>query len=100
MRRAAVVIGIFLVSCTGACTLRRHAEPLSPYCRGGPPLAGVYHPQRLVVKNRCRVAVGTVRAVKFEDYDGDVTSTSGSTRPMTASSTTATGGSAATSSSS
>lgn len=72
MRRAAVVIGIFLVSCTAACTLRRHAEPVSPYCRGGPPLAGVYHPQRLVVKSRCRVAVGTVRAVKFEDYDGDV----------------------------
>ena len=72
MRRAAVVIGIFLVSCTAACTLRRHAEPLSPYCRGGPPLAGVYHSQRLVVKSRCRVAVGTVRAVKFEEYDGDV----------------------------
>ena len=72
MRRAALVIGIFLVCCTAACTLRRHAEPLSPYCRGGPPLAGVYHPQRLVVKSRCRVAVGTVRAVKFEDYDGDV----------------------------
>ena len=72
MRRAAVVIGIFLLSCTAACTLRRHAEPLSPYCRGGPPLAGVYHPQRLVVKSRCRVAVGTVHAVKFEDYDGDV----------------------------
>jgi hypothetical protein len=72
VRRAAVVIGIFLLSCTAACTLRRHAEPLSPYCRGGPPLAGVYHPQRLVVKSRCRVAVGTVRAVKFEDYDGDV----------------------------
>ena len=66
------MIGIFLLSCTAACTLRRHAEPLSPYCRGGSPLAGVYHPQRLVVKSRCRVAVGTVRAVKFEDYDGDV----------------------------
>ena len=72
MRRHAVVIGIFLLSCTAACTLRRHAEPLSPYCRGGSPLAGVYHPQRLVVKSRCRVAVGTVREVKFEDYDGDV----------------------------
>jgi hypothetical protein len=66
------VTGIFLLSCTAACTLRRHAEPLSPYCRGGSPLAGVYHPQRLVVKSRCRVAVGTVRAVKFEEYDGDV----------------------------
>jgi hypothetical protein len=72
MRRAAVVIGIFVVSCTAACTLRRLAEPVSPYCRVGPPLAGVYHPQRLVVKSRCRVAVGTVSAVKFEDYDGDV----------------------------
>jgi hypothetical protein len=72
VRRAAVVIGIFLLSCTAACTLRRHAVPLSPYCRGGSPLAGVYHPQRLVVKSRCRVAVGTVRAVKFEEYDGDV----------------------------
>jgi hypothetical protein len=72
VRRAAVVIGIFFLSCTAACTLRRHAEPLSPYCRGGPPLAGVYHPQRLVVKSRCRVAVGTVHAVKFEEYDGDV----------------------------
>jgi hypothetical protein len=66
------VTGIFLLSCTAACTLRRHAEPLSPYCRGGSPLAGVYHAQRLVVKSRCRVAVGIVRAVKFEDYDGDV----------------------------
>ena len=66
------MIGIFLLCCAAACTLRRHAEPLSPYCRGGSPLAGVYHPQRLVVKSRCRVAVGTVRAVKFEDYDGDV----------------------------
>jgi hypothetical protein len=66
------VFGIFLLSCTAACTLRRHAEPLSPYCRGGPPLAGVYHPQRLIVKSRCAVAVGTVREVKFEDYDGDV----------------------------
>jgi hypothetical protein len=72
VRRAAVVIGIFLLSCTAACTLRRHAASLSPYCRGGPPLAGVYHQQRLIVKSRCSVAVGTVRAVKFEDYDGDV----------------------------
>jgi hypothetical protein len=26
--------------------------------RGGNPLAGVYHPSRLRVKSRCRVAVG------------------------------------------
>jgi hypothetical protein len=72
VRRQAVVIGIFLLCCTAACTLRRQAAPPSPYCRGGPPLAGVYHPQRLVVKSRCSVAVGIVRKVKFEPYDGDV----------------------------
>jgi hypothetical protein len=72
VRRQAVVIGLFLVCCTAACTLRRQAAPASPYCRGGSPLAGVYHPQRLVVKSRCGIALGTVREVKFEDYDGDV----------------------------
>ena len=72
MRRAAVVIGLFLVSCAAACSLRRPAAPASPYCRGDSPLAGVYHPQRLRVKSRCRVAIGTVRKVKFEAYDGDV----------------------------
>jgi hypothetical protein len=72
VRRAAVVTGIFLLCCTAACTLRRQVALPSPYCRGGPPLAGVYHAPRLVVKSRCRVAVGTVREVKFEEYDGDV----------------------------
>src|SRR6476659_7687618 len=72
MRRPAVVIGLFLVCCAAACTLRRQVAPLSPYCRGGNPLAGVYHPSRLRVKSRCRVAVGTVGNVVFERYDGDV----------------------------
>ena len=72
MRRPAVVIGLFLVCCTAACTLRRQVTPPSPYCRGGNPLAGVYHPSRLRVKSRCRVAVGTVSKVVFEPYDGDV----------------------------
>ena len=72
MRRPAAVIGVFLVFCASACSLRRHAAPPSPYCRGGSPLAGVYHPQRLHVKSRCRAANGTVRQVKFEEYDGDV----------------------------
>jgi hypothetical protein len=72
VRRQAVVIGIFLLCCTAACTLRRQAAPPSPYCRGGPPLVGVYHPQRLVVKSRCSVAVGTVSKVKFGPYDDDV----------------------------
>jgi hypothetical protein len=46
--------------------------PPSPYCRAGPPLAGVYHPERLEVKKRCAVVSGTVTAVKFEEFDGDV----------------------------
>jgi hypothetical protein len=50
----------------------RAGPPPSPYCRSGDPLAGVYHSARLVVKSRCRVAVGTVEVVRFEAYDGDV----------------------------
>jgi len=73
VRRPVAVITLFLLSCTAACTLRRQAaQPVSPYCRGGNPMAGVYHPQRLSVKTRCRIAIGTVRKVKFEAYDGDV----------------------------
>ena len=44
----------------------------SPYCRAGNPLAGVYHPSRLEVKSRCKLAAGVVSKVKFEEYDGDV----------------------------
>ena len=72
MRRPAVLLALFLVLCVAACSLRRQVAPPSPYCRGGNPLAGVYHPQRLIVKSRCRVAIGTVHAVVFEEYDGDV----------------------------
>jgi hypothetical protein len=72
MRRAAVVLGVFLLCCTAACSLRRQTAPPSPYCRGGNPLAGVYHPQRLRVKSGCRAVLGTVREVRFEEYDGDV----------------------------
>jgi hypothetical protein len=72
VRRPAAVIGLFLVLGAAGCSLRRQAAPPSPYCRGSDPLAGVYHPQRLRVKSSCRVAVGTVRQVKFEEYDGDV----------------------------
>lgn len=53
--------------------VRPHASPPpSPYCRGGPPLAGVYHSPRLEVKKRCAVASGVVTRVKFEEFDGDV----------------------------
>jgi hypothetical protein len=66
----ALVLGApFLIG----CSLRRAAEPPpSPYCRRGNPLAGVYHPQRLEVRSRCRLASGTVERVKFEAYDGDI----------------------------
>jgi hypothetical protein len=50
----------------------RASPPPSPYCRGGPPLAGVYHPARLEVKHRCVVAAGVVTRVRFEAFDGDV----------------------------
>ena len=72
MCRPACVIGVFLVCCTAACTLRRESAPPSPHCRRGNPLAGVYHPSRLNVKSRCRVVNGTVSKVVFEQYDGDV----------------------------
>ena len=53
--------------------VRPHAgRPPSPYCRGGPALAGVYHSDRLEVKKRCAVTAGVVTAVKFEEFDGDV----------------------------
>jgi len=67
-----------LVVLAGSCgvlllVVRPHSDPPpSPYCRGGPPLAGVYHPQRLEVKKRCAIATGVVTKVRFEAFDGDV----------------------------
>jgi hypothetical protein len=66
---------VLFVAALGAALLlvRPHSEPPpSPYCRGGPPLAGVYHSDRLSVRKRCAVASGVVTQVKFEKYDGDV----------------------------
>jgi hypothetical protein len=72
--RALVLVGIALLLGLGGCRvgLRSGRPPASPYCRSGDPLAGVYHPSRLVVKSRCRVVSGTVEVVRFEAYDGDV----------------------------
>jgi hypothetical protein len=67
-----LVVLTVAVVVAGGCALRRAAPPPSPHCRSGSALAGVYHPQRLKVKSRCRVAVGTVEEVKPELYDGDV----------------------------
>jgi hypothetical protein len=66
----AVVLAGFVAA---GCSLRRSVgPPPSPYCRGGDPLAGVYHPARLSLRSWCRVAVGTVERVRFEQFDGDV----------------------------
>jgi len=55
------------------CSLRRtSAPPVSPYCRGGDPLAGVYHPDRLHLRKRCALVAGRVDSVRMEGYDGDV----------------------------
>jgi hypothetical protein len=70
VRRLAPLVVIALVA--GGCFLRRAGPPPSPQCRSGSPLIGVYHPERLKVKSRCRVAVGTVEKVKAEPYDGDI----------------------------
>jgi hypothetical protein len=70
VRRLAPLAVVPLVA--AGCLVGRTQPPPSPHCRSGSPLAGVYHPQRLKVKSRCRVAVGIVEKVKFEEYDGDV----------------------------
>jgi hypothetical protein len=70
MRRLLPLVLVVLIG--GGCFLRRAGTPASPHCRSGSTLVGVYHPERLKVKSRCRVAVGTVEKVKAELYDGDV----------------------------
>jgi hypothetical protein len=72
--RTLVLLGTSVLLGLGAWrfALRPASAPPSPYCRSGDPLAGVYHPARLVVKSRCRIVSGTVEVVRFEAYDGDV----------------------------
>ena len=74
MRTRAPVSALLVAAALAGCRvgLHRAGPPPSPYCRSGDPLAGVYHPSRLVVKSRCRIASGTVEVVRFEPYDGDV----------------------------
>jgi hypothetical protein len=67
---SALLVAVALAGCRVG--LHRAGPPPSPYCRSGDPLAGVYHPSRLVVKSRCRIASGTVEVVRFEPYDSDV----------------------------
>jgi hypothetical protein len=70
MRRVLPLALVVLIS--SGCFLRRAGAPPSPHCRSGSTLVGVYHPERLKVKSRCRLAVGTVEKVKPELYDGDI----------------------------
>jgi hypothetical protein len=72
MWRAAVLVLVVLVVPAGCSVRRQAAPPVSPYCRGGDPLAGVYHPDRLHVRKRCTLVSGTVESIRMEDYDGDV----------------------------
>jgi hypothetical protein len=67
-----LVVVLILAAVASSCTLRRAGPPPSPHCRSGSPLVGVYHPERLKVKSRCRIATGTVEKVKPELYDGDI----------------------------
>ena len=67
-----LVVVLLLAGFVSGCALRRAAPPPSPHCRSGSPLVGVYHPERLRMKSRCQVAVGTVEKVKVELYDGDI----------------------------
>jgi hypothetical protein len=68
----ALVAAIALFAALLLVVRPQKSAPPSPYCRGGSPLAGVYHSPRLEVKKHCAVASGVVTKVKFEEFDGDV----------------------------
>ena len=74
MPRLELALAATIVSFAGLLLLVQphRSPPPSPYCRPGPPLAGVYHSPRLDVKKRCAVASGIVTKVTFEEFDGDV----------------------------
>jgi hypothetical protein len=74
VQRLELALIVFVVALAAALLVvpPRSEPPPSPYCRGGPPLAGVYHSDRLSVRKRCAVVSGVVTQVKFEEYDGDV----------------------------
>jgi hypothetical protein len=73
VRRLEIALVLLAAALTAALLWPHGAwSPPSPYCHSGPVLAGVYHSERLHVRDRCVVAAGVVTRVKFEKYDGDV----------------------------
>jgi hypothetical protein len=79
-RVGARVAAVLLPLALGGCASVLHAAPgghgallrLGPgRCKPGPPLAGVYLPFRLHVKNDCVTVSGTVDCLRHED-DGDI----------------------------
>jgi hypothetical protein len=63
--------GILLVLLAGMAGCGRATQLKSGECKSGDPLAGVYFPSRLTVKNACATVSGTVDCVKNEP-DGDI----------------------------
>ncbi|HEX6527587.1 MAG TPA: hypothetical protein VF070_47360 [Streptosporangiaceae bacterium] len=79
MRRRVALAGAAALLLTGCAALHQavhHAQSGprrlgSGQCKPGPPLAGVYLPFRLHVRNGCMTVSGTVDCVRHED-DGDI----------------------------
>jgi hypothetical protein len=74
VHRLELALALLVAALAAALLLVRPqaVPPPSPHCRGGPALAGVYHADRLDVKEHCAVVSGVVTKVTFEEYDGDV----------------------------
>src|SRR5690349_18981347 len=72
-RRVGCAAVVLLLVATGlsGCAQRPPRVLKSGQCKGGDPLAGVYLPSRLTLKNACTTVAGTVDCVQPEP-DGDM----------------------------
>jgi hypothetical protein len=70
-RRGAYVAVVLSLLVLGLFSCTRVAQLKSGQCKSGDPLAGVYLPSRLTVKNPCVTVTGVVDCIKHED-DGDI----------------------------
>lgn len=78
-RIAAPLVMLLILAASGATALALTSNAkevpvnlnLTHACRGGNPLANVYHPYRLIVKKGCLTVTGTVASIRYED-DGDI----------------------------